>query len=69
MPVRGIVAGLGWLITSFDAGRLEVGAKVSVAYDPDDPESADCAEPWRLYAGPVIATVLYGAVLYYAFLA
>ena len=26
-------------------------------------------EPWRLYSGPVIATLLYGAVLYYAFLA
>lgn len=57
------------VITSFDTGRLEVGAKVSVAYDPDDPTSADFAEPWRLYSGPVIATLLYGAVLYYAFLA
>jgi Protein of unknown function (DUF3592) len=52
------------VITNFDVGKLEVGAKVPVAYDPDDPQSADLAEPWRLYAGPVIATLLYAAVLY-----
>ena len=57
------------VITSFDVGRLELGAKVPVAYDPDDPDSADLAEPWRLYAGPAIATLLYAVVLYYAFLA
>ena len=57
------------VITNFDVGRLEIGAKVEVAYDPDDPESADFAEPWRLYSGPVIATLLYTAVLCYAFLA
>ena len=56
------------VITSLDAWRLVIGAKVSTAYDPDDPRRAASAEPWRLSAGPVIATLLYGAVLYYAFL-
>ena len=55
--------------TSFDLGRLEVGAKVAVAYDPDDPQSADLTESWRLYSGPVVATLLYAAVVYYALLA
>ena len=57
------------LITTLDVGKLEVGAKVAVAYDPDDPANADLAEPWRLYAGPAIATALCAAVLYFAFLA
>lgn len=56
------------VVTNFDAGRLEVGAKVAVAYDPSDPSSADIAETWRMYSGPVIATVLYLAFAYYAFL-
>jgi alkanesulfonate monooxygenase SsuD/methylene tetrahydromethanopterin reductase-like flavin-dependent oxidoreductase (luciferase family) len=38
-------------------------------YDPDDPVNADLAEPWRMYAGPAVATALYAAVLYFAFLA
>jgi hypothetical protein len=57
------------VITSLDVGKLAVGATVPIAYDPNDPKSADLAESWRLYAGPVIATLLYAAVLYYAFLA
>jgi hypothetical protein len=57
------------LITSLDVGKLEVGAKVPVTYDRDDPENADLAEPWRRYAGPAIVTALYAAVLYFAFLA
>ena len=65
----GDVGSGGGCITSFDLGRLEVGAKVAIAYDPDDPQSADLAEPWRLYSGPVVATLLYAAVVYYAFLA
>jgi hypothetical protein len=57
------------VITNFDVGRLELGATVAVAYDPDDPTSADLAEPWRMYSGPVVATALYAAFLYFAFLA
>lgn len=57
------------VITSLDVGKLELGATVPVAYDPDDPDSADLAEPWRMYAGPAIATALYATVLYFAFLA
>ena len=56
------------VVTSLDAGKLEVGARVPVAYDPGEPASADIAEPWRMYSGPVIATVLYLAFAYYAFL-
>lgn len=37
-------------------------------YDPSDPSSADLAEAWRMYAGPVIATVLYAAFAGFAFL-
>ena len=44
-----------------------MGAKVAVAFDPYDPGSADLAEPWRLYSGPVIAALLYLAALYYLF--
>jgi len=57
------------VITSLDVGKLEIGAKVPVADDPDDPDSADLAEPWCLYAGPTIATLLYAVALFYAFLA
>lgn len=57
------------VITNFDVGKLAKGARVTVAYDPNDPTSADLAESWRLYAGPVIVTVLYLAFAYYAFLA
>ena len=56
------------VVTNFDAGKLAVGAQVAVAYDPSDPSSADIAETWRMYSGPVIATVLYLAFAYYAFL-
>jgi hypothetical protein len=57
------------VITSLDVGRLAIGAKVPVAYDPDDSTSADLAEPWRMYAPPVVATALYAVLLYIAFLA
>jgi hypothetical protein len=53
--------------TSLDAGSLEMGARVTVAYDPGDPASADLAEPWRMYSMPVIVTALYLAVAWYAF--
>jgi hypothetical protein len=55
------------VVTSFDVGKLDVGARVPVAYDESDPSSADLGEPWRMYAGPVIVTVLYGAFVYLAF--
>jgi hypothetical protein len=42
---------------------------VLVAYDSDDPTSADLAEPWRVYAPPVLATALYAVLLCIAFLA
>jgi hypothetical protein len=48
-------------------GKLAVGAQVRVAYDESDPSSADLAEPWRMYSGPVIATALYAAFAYFAF--
>jgi hypothetical protein len=51
------------LLTSLDGSRLALGATVPVAYDPADPRSADLADPWRRYAGPVIATALYAVVL------
>lgn len=57
------------VITSLDAGRLEVRAKGTAAYDPNDPKNADIAEPWRMDAGPVIAAALYAVFAYYAFLA
>ncbi len=57
------------VVTNFDVGRLEIGARVAVAYDPNDPAGADLAEPWRLYSGPVIATLLYLAAGYYLFVA
>jgi hypothetical protein len=57
------------VVTNFDVGKLTVGSKVAVAYDPNDPASADLAEPWRLYSGPVIATLLYLVALYYLFVA
>jgi hypothetical protein len=53
------------IVTSGDAGKLDVGAKVPVAYDPSDPASADLAEPWRLYGMPVIVSVLYLALAWY----
>jgi hypothetical protein len=56
-------------ITSFDVGKLELGAKVAVAYDPNDPTSADLAAPWRRYSGPVLVTLIYLAALYYLFVA
>jgi len=40
-----------------------VGVKVAVAYDPNDPTSADLAEPWRQYSGPVLVTLIYLAAL------
>ena len=55
------------VITNFDVGRLELGAKVRVAYDPADPANADLADPWRRYSGPVLVTLLYLAALYYLF--
>jgi hypothetical protein len=55
------------VITNFDAGKLEMGAQVPVTYDESDPSSADIAEPWRMDAGSVIATVLYVAFVYVAF--
>ena len=57
------------VVTNFDVGKLTVGTKVAVAYDPSDPGSADLAEPWRLYSGPAIAALLYLATLYYLFVA
>ncbi len=56
------------VVTNFDVGKLAVGARVPVVYDPSDPSSADLAEAWRMYAGPVIATVLYAAFAGFAFL-
>jgi hypothetical protein len=57
------------VITSLDVGRLGIGPRVPVAYDAADPTSADRAEPWRMYAPPVIVTALYAVLLYVAFLA
>jgi hypothetical protein len=56
------------VVTNFDAGTLAIGAKVAVAYDPNDPTSADLAEPWRQYSGPVLVTLTYVAALYYLFI-
>jgi alkanesulfonate monooxygenase SsuD/methylene tetrahydromethanopterin reductase-like flavin-dependent oxidoreductase (luciferase family) len=42
---------------------------VPVPNDPDDPASVDLAEPWRMYAPPVVATALSAVLLYIAFLA
>jgi hypothetical protein len=56
------------VVTNFDRGKLGVGAPVPVAYDESDPSSADIAEPWRMYAGPVVVTVLFAAFAYFAFL-
>jgi len=56
------------VVTSFDVGKLAVGAQVPVAYDEHDPSSADLGEPWRMYAMPVIVTVLYAVFAYYAYL-
>ena len=56
------------VVTSFDVRTLEMGAKIPVAYDESDPTSADIAEPWRMYAGPVVVTLLYAVFAYYAFL-
>jgi len=56
------------VVTNFDVGKLAVGVKVAVAYDPNDPTSADLAEPWRQYSGPVLVTLIYLAALYYLFM-
>jgi hypothetical protein len=38
-------------ITGSDVGKLELGAKVVVARDPNGPTSADLGTPWRRYSG------------------
>jgi hypothetical protein len=55
------------IVTSADAGKLDVGTKVPVAYDPSDPASADLAESWRMYGMPAIVTALYLALAWYVF--
>ena len=57
------------VVTNFDVGKLEIGTKVAVAFDPADPASADLAAPWRLYFGSVVATLLYLGALYYLLVA
>lgn len=53
------------LVVRGDAKRTRVGRKVTVAYNPANPEDAEVATPARLYLPPVVASVIYGAFLCY----
>jgi hypothetical protein len=55
------------VVTFLDRQEKKVGTQVPVAYNPTNPQDAEIAIPWRMYASPVILTVIYGVILYISF--
>jgi hypothetical protein len=55
------------VVTFLDRQEKKVGNQVPVAYNPTNPKDAEIAIPWRMYASPVILTVLYGVILWVSF--
>jgi hypothetical protein len=55
------------IITILDTRQNNVGAPVTVAFNPANPTEAELAAPWRLYAPPVLLTALFAAAVYIRF--
>ena len=53
------------LVLPGEAKPTSIGRKVAVAYNPENPEDAEVAAPYRRYLSPVVVSVIYGAFLYY----
>ena len=55
------------ITTILDTRQSNVGAPVTVAFNPANPKEAELATPWRLYTPPALLTVLFVVVVYIRF--